>query len=141
MIACDAETTADSPDAQSRFSVTPATDSGSPASSSAMRATLRLSSPAWFAQPKYTSSIAAGIDARPLDRGRDRDRGEVVGPDARERAAVAADRRPHAGEDDCALACSATLPATKSTCDGRGNAPSTSPRRRSSVTALRPSSP
>ena len=24
-----------------------------------MRATLRLSSPAWFAQPKYTSSIAA----------------------------------------------------------------------------------
>ena len=29
-----------------------------------MRATLRLSSPAWFAQPKYTSSIAGGIDAR-----------------------------------------------------------------------------
>ena len=25
-----------------------------------MRATFRLSSPAWFAQPKYTSSIAAG---------------------------------------------------------------------------------
>ena len=47
-----AETTAESPDAQSRFTVTPATDSGSPASSAAMRATLRLSSPAWFAQPK-----------------------------------------------------------------------------------------
>ena len=30
----------------------PATDSGSPASSAAMRATLRLSSPAWFAQPR-----------------------------------------------------------------------------------------
>ena len=52
MTAWDAETTADSPEAQSRFSVTPATESGSPASSAAMRATLRLSSPAWFAQPK-----------------------------------------------------------------------------------------
>ena len=47
-----AETTAASPEAQSRLTVTPATDSGSPASSAAMRATLRLSSPAWFAQPK-----------------------------------------------------------------------------------------
>ena len=47
-----AETTAESPDAQSRFTVTPATDSGSPASSAAIRATLRLSSPAWFAAPK-----------------------------------------------------------------------------------------
>ena len=41
-----------SPDAQSRLSVTPATDCGRPASSAAMRATLRLSSPAWLAQPK-----------------------------------------------------------------------------------------
>ena len=32
---------------------------GSPASSAAMRATLRLSSPAWLAQPKITSSTAA----------------------------------------------------------------------------------
>ncbi len=50
--AWQAETTAESPEAQSRFSVTPATDSGSPARSAAMRATLRLSSPAWFAAPK-----------------------------------------------------------------------------------------
>ena len=47
-----AETTAERPDAQSRFSVTPATESGSPASNAPIRATLRLSSPAWFAQPK-----------------------------------------------------------------------------------------
>ena len=47
-----APTTAESPDAHSRFTVTPATDSGRPASSAAIRATLRLSSPAWFAQPK-----------------------------------------------------------------------------------------
>jgi hypothetical protein len=34
------------------------TVTGSPASKSAMRATLRLSSPAWLAQPKITSSSA-----------------------------------------------------------------------------------
>src|SRR6185436_2150049 len=39
-----------------RFSVWPGTDSGIPASNSAIRATLRLSSPAWLAQPKNTSS-------------------------------------------------------------------------------------
>ena len=52
MTAWHAETTAASPEAQRRFTVTPATDSGRPASSAAIRATLRLSSPAWFAQPK-----------------------------------------------------------------------------------------
>jgi len=39
--------------------VTPALTAAA-ASSAAMRATLRLSSPAWFAQPSITSSIAAG---------------------------------------------------------------------------------
>ena len=48
------------PEAHSRLTVTPATDCGRPASSTAMRATLRLSSPAWLAQPKYTSSISPG---------------------------------------------------------------------------------
>ena len=45
-IACAAAPTALSPEAQSRLTVTPGIVSGSPASSSAMRATLRLSSPA-----------------------------------------------------------------------------------------------
>ena len=40
------------PEAHSRLTVMPGTLSGRPASSSAMRATLRLSSPAWLAQPK-----------------------------------------------------------------------------------------
>ncbi len=39
------------PDPHRRLTVAPGTVSGSPASSSAMRATLRLSSPAWLAQP------------------------------------------------------------------------------------------
>ena len=51
--------TASSPDAQSRLSVIPGTVSGSPAISALMRATLRLSSPAWLAQPAITSSTAS----------------------------------------------------------------------------------
>jgi hypothetical protein len=50
---------ADKPLAQSRFTVSPGTLWGKPASSAAMRATLRLSSPAWLAQPKITSATAA----------------------------------------------------------------------------------
>jgi hypothetical protein len=47
------------PDAQRRFTVSPGTEAGSPASRLAMRATFLLSSPAWFAQPKTTSLISA----------------------------------------------------------------------------------
>src|SRR5207237_381663 len=48
------------PEAQRRLNVTPATETGSPARRAAIRATFRLSSPAWFAQPRYTSSTSAG---------------------------------------------------------------------------------
>ena len=54
-----ASPTALRPEPQSRLTVTPGTVAGSPASSKAMRATLRLSSPAWLAQPSTTSSSAA----------------------------------------------------------------------------------
>ncbi len=53
-----ASITACKPDAQRRFTVFPATVTGKPASRAAMRATLRLSSPAWLASPAITSSIA-----------------------------------------------------------------------------------
>ena len=46
LIAWAADAAACSPEPHSRFTVCPATSAGSPASSSAMRATLRLSSPA-----------------------------------------------------------------------------------------------
>ena len=52
--------TASSPLPHSRFTVCPGTETGSPASSSAMRPTLRLSSPAWLAHPKITSSTTDG---------------------------------------------------------------------------------
>src|SRR5271165_6675642 len=58
-----AAATASNPDAHKRFSVTPGTCAGSPLSSKAMRATLRLSSPAWFAQPMNTSSTASPMAA------------------------------------------------------------------------------
>jgi hypothetical protein len=44
----------------SRFTVVPGTAVGRPASSAAIRPTLRFSSPAPFALPQTTSSIAAG---------------------------------------------------------------------------------
>ena len=47
------------PEAHSRLTVKPGIDSGSPASSVAIRATLRLSSPAWLAAPKMTSSMSS----------------------------------------------------------------------------------
>ncbi len=50
--------TASSPEPHRRLIVAPGTSIGSPASSAAMRATLRLSSPAWLAQPYSTSATA-----------------------------------------------------------------------------------
>ena len=94
-----APTTADSPDAQSRLTVTPATDSGSPARSAAMRATFRLSSPAWLAQPSQTSSISPAATPDALDGRSDRRRRKIVRPHPCERAAVAADRSANGGED------------------------------------------
>src|SRR6058998_2188777 len=60
LIACAALATAWSPEPHSRFTVWPGTSTGRPARRSAMRATLRLSSPAWFVQPRITSSIVSG---------------------------------------------------------------------------------
>jgi len=47
-----ADTTACIPEPQRRFMVAAGMSTGSPASRTAIRATLRLSSPAWFASPK-----------------------------------------------------------------------------------------
>jgi hypothetical protein len=50
-IALAAMPTASMPDPQRRFTVVPGTESGIPDRRTAMRPTLRLSSPAWLAQP------------------------------------------------------------------------------------------
>ena len=47
-----ASATASMPEPHSRFTVAPGTSTGSPASSTAIRATFLLSSPAWFAAPQ-----------------------------------------------------------------------------------------
>ena len=57
---------ASSDEPQSRFTVTAGTDTGRPASSTAIRPTLRLSSPAWLAQPHTTSPIRSGSRAGAL---------------------------------------------------------------------------
>ena len=51
---------ASSDDPHSRFIVVPGTETGKPASRVAIRATLRLSSPAPLALPRTTSSTSAG---------------------------------------------------------------------------------
>ena len=51
--------TASRPEPHRRLMVAPGSPTGSPASRLAMCATLRLSSPAWFAQPKMTSLTAS----------------------------------------------------------------------------------
>ena len=91
---------AESPDAQSRLTVTPATDSGRPARSAAIRATFRLSSPAWLAQPEVDVLDLGGLDPGTVDGLADDEGREVVGPNAGQRAAVAPDRRADGGEDD-----------------------------------------
>jgi hypothetical protein len=111
-IAWHAPATAESPDAQSRLTVTPATDSGRPASSAAIRATLRLSSPAWLAAPNQTSSISPAA-RRPRDRLADHERRQVVGPLARERAAVPPDGRADCREDDRAAHAANASPRTR----------------------------
>ncbi len=58
MMARAAWATAASPEAQSRVTVSPATEGGSPAKSAAIRPTFRLSSPAWLAHPRMTSAIS-----------------------------------------------------------------------------------
>ena len=63
LIARAAIATASSPEPHSRLTVVPGAPVPSPASSAAIRATLRLSSPAWLAQPRMMSSNARPIDA------------------------------------------------------------------------------
>ena len=64
-----------------------------------MRATLRLSSPAWLAAPKMTSSTASwGTPARSSAAPSD-ERGEVVGSDVGERAAIAPEGRADAADE------------------------------------------
>ncbi len=59
-----------------------------------MRATLRLSSPAWLAQPSTTSSSAARLERSvALQQCGDGKRGQVIGAHGRQRASVAPDGR------------------------------------------------
>ena len=100
-----ASITASSPDPQSRFTVAPGMVTGSPASSTAIRATLRLSSPGLVGVAEVDLLDGAGVEAgQPVDDGLHRGGGEVVGPQAGQRAAEAADRRADRVQDVDVLA-------------------------------------
>src|SRR3954449_8262326 len=99
-IACAAVLIAWRPEPHNRLTVRPPTSTGKSARSSAIRATFRLSSPAWFAQPRMTSSTIGGATpprgAFPFPRA-----GLVGTPedDVLEEGGVAAGPPPHGWED------------------------------------------
>ena len=88
------------PEAHRRFTVTPPTSTGRPASRAAIRATLRLSSPAWFAHPKKTSSTSAGSSSIALDNFLDHKSSHIVRTNRSENPTQSADRRTDRIHDD-----------------------------------------
>ena len=93
--------TAVSPEAQKRFTVTPPTECGRPASSAPMRATFMPCSASGIAQPTIASSIAFGSSVRHLfQRAVDRRDEQVVGARVLEVPTPgSADRRAGRGND------------------------------------------
>jgi len=86
--------TASIPEAQSRLTVTAGTVSGSSDKNTAMPATLRLSSLAWLAHPRTTSSSAAGVKSgNALLQLADGNCRQIVRANRRQRAAKASDGR------------------------------------------------
>ena len=98
--ACEAETTADRPDAQSRFSgdardrVREAGQQGRHARDVAVVLSRLVGT------PEVDVVDRRRVDARSLDSRRDRDGRQIVRANVRERPAVAADGRPDGGEND-----------------------------------------
>ena len=74
--------TALSPDEQNRLIVMPATEFGSPASSTPMRATFIPCSYSGIAQPTMTSSTRTALDLRHAQRARSAARGRAACRDA-----------------------------------------------------------
>ena len=81
-IAWQAPTTADSPEAQSRLTVTPATDSRQPREQRSHPGHVPVVLTGLVRAPEPDVLDLVGLHPGPLDRRGDRDRREVVGPDA-----------------------------------------------------------
>ena len=89
---------ASSEEPHSRLTVVAGTDTGRPASSTAIRPTLRLSSPAWLAQPQTTSPIRPGRARAPWPARPERAiAARSSGRTSAKRAAEPAERGPHGG--------------------------------------------
>ena len=88
------------PEPHNRLTVWPGTLTGKPASSAAMRATLRLSSPAPLALPRTTSSISSGATPARSTAAEMTSAARSSGRTDREGAGVPPDGRADSGEDD-----------------------------------------
>ena len=97
--AWQAATTAESPEAHSRLTVTPATESGSPARRARHPRDVAVVLARLVGAAEVDVLDLACVDARALHGGRDHLAGQVVRPHARERAAVTPDGRAHCRED------------------------------------------
>ena len=98
--AWDAETTAESPDAQSRFSVIAGDRVRQPREQRTHARDVAVVLACLVGAAEVDVLDRGAVDPGALDRSRDRDSGEVVRPHSRERAAVPPDRRPDRGEND-----------------------------------------
>ena len=88
------------PDPQRRLTVAPGTSTGMPASSAAMRADVAVVLARLVRRAQDHVVDRAGRDAGPLEQGADHVRGHVVRPHLAQGAAVAAERRAEAVDDD-----------------------------------------
>ena len=102
-IAWAAELIACSPEPHSRLTVRPPTSTGRPARSSGHPGDVAVVLAGLVGAAEDDVLDERRVDAGPVDDGAQDERGEVVRPDAGERAAVAADRRAD-GLDDPGLA-------------------------------------
>ena len=93
VMACAAPTSALRPEPHSRLCTAPGVSTGRPASSSAWRATLRLSSPAWRGAADRHVVDDLRREARARHHLLDDAGQQIVGPHARQRARVPAERR------------------------------------------------
>ncbi len=96
LICREAMIAASSEDPQSRLTVVPGIETGSPASRVPIRATLRFSSPAPFALPNTTSSIrSTSSSGARFTASRMTCAARSSGPDPGKAGAELAERRPH----------------------------------------------
>ena len=81
--------------------MTPGTDSGQPAASTAFRAMSKVCSPTWLTQPQITSSTSGRVDAGARGQRLEHLTGQVHRVNTGQTTVALADRRPYRRHDYC----------------------------------------